>query len=105
MPDTKTEKYSLFALEHKQLGDVHVELGARVDHQKYKLNLNRKLFRHRRLCCLPNWEFAPNYKLSIVGSHQQRLPLAQELYANGLHFATNTYEVGNPDLEKKARIT
>ena len=34
-------------------------------------------------------EFAPNYKLSFVASHQERLPLAQELYANGGHFATN----------------
>ncbi len=30
-----------------------------------------------------NWEFAPNYKLSFVASHQERLPLAQELSANG----------------------
>jgi len=35
----------------------------------------------------------------VVGSHQQRLPLAQELYADGVHFATNTYERGNADLD------
>src|SRR5690606_13131907 len=29
-PNT-TEKWSLFGLEHKQLGDFHVELGARMD--------------------------------------------------------------------------
>ncbi|MEG2560197.1 MAG: TonB-dependent receptor, partial [Acinetobacter sp.] len=33
--------------------------------------------------------------------HQQRLPLAQELYANGGHFATNTYELGNDQLSKE----
>ncbi|WP_417653837.1 TonB-dependent receptor domain-containing protein, partial [Klebsiella pneumoniae] len=48
-----------------------------------------------------NWEFAPNYKLSFVASHQERLPLAQELYANGAHFATNTYELGNDQLGKE----
>ena len=48
-----------------------------------------------------NWEFQPNYKLSLVGSHQERLPLAQELYANGAHFATNTYELGNENLSKE----
>ena len=42
MPDTKTDKFSLFALEHKQLGDVHVELGARVDHQKVKVDSDQK---------------------------------------------------------------
>lgn len=103
MPDTRTQKYSLFALEHKQLGDVHVELGARVDHQKVKVDSEQKDYSGTGVSAsaAANWEFAPNYKLSIVGSHQQRLPLAQELYADGLHFATNTYELGNPDLDKE----
>lgn len=103
MPDTRTQKYSLFALEHKQLGDVHVELGARVDHQKVKIDSEQKDYSGTGVSAsaAANWEFAPNYKFSIVGSHQQRLPLAQELYADGLHFATNTYELGNPDLDKE----
>ncbi len=103
MPDTKTDKFSLFALEHKQLGDVHVELGARVDHQKVKVDSEQKDYSGTGVSAsaAANWEFAPNYKLSVVGSHQQRLPLAQELYADGLHFATNTYELGNPDLDKE----
>ena len=103
MPDTKTEKYSLFALEHKQIGDVHVELGGRLDHQKVKVDSEQKDYSGTGVSAsaAANWEFAPNYKISLVGSHQQRLPIAQELYANGLHFATNTYEVGNPDLDKE----
>jgi len=103
IPDTKTDKFSLFALEHKQLGDVHVELGARVDHQKVKVDSDQKDYSGTGVSAsaAANWEFAPDYKLSVVGSHQQRLPLAQELYADGLHFATNTYELGNPDLDKE----
>ena len=103
MPDTKTQKYSLFALEHKQFGDVHVELGARVEHQKVKVDSEQKDYSGTGVSAsaAANWKFAPNYKLSVVGSHQQRLPLAQELYADGLHFATNTYELGNPDLDKE----
>ncbi|SEM01797.1 zinc piracy TonB-dependent receptor ZnuD [Acinetobacter sp. DSM 11652] len=103
MADTKTNKYSLFALEHKQLGPVHVELGARVDHQKIDVDSNQKNYSGTAVSgsAAANWEFAPNYKLSLVGSHQQRLPLAQELYADGLHFATNTYELGNPDIDKE----
>ncbi|MFZ7791138.1 zinc piracy TonB-dependent receptor ZnuD [Acinetobacter lwoffii] len=102
MPDTKTEKYSLFGLEHKQLGDVHVELGARVEHQKVDVDSRRKKDYSDTgvsASTAANWGFAPNYKLSVVGSHQQRLPLAQELYADGIHFATNTYERGNEDLD------
>ncbi len=102
MPDTQTQKYSLFALEHKQVGDVHIELGARVEHQTIDVDSRRRSdYSDTGLSAsaAANWEFSPNYKLSVVGSHQQRLPLAQELYSNGIHFATNTYERGNQDLD------
>lgn len=101
MSPNKTQKYSLFALEHKQVGDVHVELGARVDQQKIEIDSTQKNYDDSAysLSGAANWEFAPNYKLSVVASHQQRLPLAQELYANGKHFATNTYERGNENLD------
>lgn len=97
---TKTQKWSVFALEHKQFNDVHVELGARVDQQKIEIDSNKKDFDDYGFSYsgAVNWAFAPNYKLSLVGSHQERLPLAQELYADGKHFATNTYERGNENL-------
>lgn len=96
----KTQKWSLFALEHKQFNAVHVELGARVDQQKITIDSNKKDFDDYGFSYsgAVNWEFAPSYKLSLVGSHQERLPLAQELYAKGKHFATNTYERGNENL-------
>lgn len=51
-----------------------------------------------------HWQFLPNYKLSINASKQERLPTAQELYTHGLHLATNSFELGNKDLNKeKAR--
>jgi iron complex outermembrane receptor protein len=101
MPDTKTQKYSLFALEHKQVGDVHIELGTRVEHQKVEVASAAKDYSDTGVSgsAAANWEFAPNYKLSLVGSHQQRLPIAQELYAQGKHYATKTIEHGNPDLD------
>lgn len=103
MANSKTQKYSLFGLEHKQLGDVHVELGARLDHQKVNIDSEQQDYSGTGFSysAAGNWAFAPNYKLSLVGSHQERLPLAQELYADGLHFATNTYELGNANLDKE----
>ena len=103
MPNTKTKKYSLFALEHKQMGNIHIELGARLDHQTIAVDSEQKNYSGTAFSgsAAANWEFMPDYKLSFVASHQQRLPLAQELYADGLHFATNTYEVGNPNIDKE----
>ena len=102
-PNT-TKKWSVFALEHAQLNNVHVELAARADQQKIDIDdSSKKDFDGSAFSVsgAANWEFAPNYKLSLVTSHQERLPLAQELYADGGHFATNTYELGNDQLSKE----
>ncbi|GAB02417.1 MULTISPECIES: zinc piracy TonB-dependent receptor ZnuD [Acinetobacter] len=102
-PNT-TKKWSVFGLEHAQFNDVHIELAARADQQKIdiedssKKNFDGSAF---SVSGAANWEFAPDYKLSFVASHQERLPLAQELYADGGHFATNTYELGNDQLGKE----
>ena len=96
----KTQKYSLFGLEHKQWNDLHFELGARLDQQSIDIQSAQKDFDGHAFSYsgAVNWEFAPNYTVSLLGSHQERLPLAQELYSDGGHFATNTYELGNQNL-------
>ncbi|MFV5191012.1 MULTISPECIES: zinc piracy TonB-dependent receptor ZnuD [Acinetobacter] len=102
-PNT-TKKWSIFGLEHAQFNDVHVELAARAEKQKIDIDdSSKKDFDGSAFSVsgAANWEFAPDYKLSLVASHQERLPLAQELYANGGHFATNTYELGNDGLSKE----
>ena len=100
MNPNKTQKWSLFGLEHQQIGDFHLELGARFDQQNIDIDSTQKNFDDYAISYsgAVNWDVAPNYKLSLMGSHQERLPLAQELYANGKHFATNTYERGNENL-------
>ncbi|MGE8645037.1 zinc piracy TonB-dependent receptor ZnuD [Acinetobacter vivianii] len=102
-PNT-TKKWSIFGLEHAQFNDVHVELAARAEKQKIDIDdSSKKDFDGSAFSVsgAANWEFAPDYKLSLVASHQERLPLAQELYADGGHFATNTYELGNDRLSKE----
>jgi len=95
-----TDKWSLFALEHTQWKDVHFEVAARFDQQQIDIDSSQKDYDDHTFSYsgAANWLFAPNYKLSLVASHQERMPLAQELYANGKHLATNTYEIGNENL-------
>ena len=96
-----TDKWSLFALEHTQWKDVHFELAARFDQQNIDIDSPQKDYDDHAISYsgAANWAFAPDYKLSLVASHQERLPLAQELYADGKHLATNTYERGNENLD------
>lgn len=47
------------------------------------------------------WKFTPGYSLSASLTQGSRLPTAEELYANGLHMATSTYERGNAELRRE----
>lgn len=47
------------------------------------------------------WDFHPDYRLSVTGSHNERMPAPMELYYHGKHLATNSFEYGNRDLKKE----
>lgn len=40
-------------------------------------------------------------ELGLLASHSSRAPIAEELYANGPHLVTNTYEIGDVGLSKE----
>ncbi|WP_445116470.1 zinc piracy TonB-dependent receptor ZnuD [Acinetobacter sp. WZC-1] len=104
MAPTDNKKYSLFALEHRQLGDDwHLELGGRLDHQKTEIDSDQKNYDGTAFSAsaAATWNFIPDYNLTLTASHQERLPMAQELYSNGKHMATNTYELGDDSLDKE----
>ena len=47
------------------------------------------------------WKFHPGWQANASVSHAVRLPSAEELFANGMHMATNTWEIGNSSLKKE----
>lgn len=105
LPKTLTENISAFLLEHYQWKDVHLELGARQEWQT--INPEQGLVKFSTqdydntatsASLAATWEFVPDYALALSLAHSERMPNAQELYANGGHFATNTYELGDVGL-------
>jgi len=101
---TRTDRQALFLLEEKRFGDVRVEAAWR--HEWQRIEVEDPLRPDRRhsgssLSVGAVWRFAPGYSLGGSLSHTQRLPTAEELYADGLHLATSTYEVGNSALKKE----
>lgn len=47
------------------------------------------------------WHVAPDWQLSSNLSWSERAPKDYELFADGVHVATNVYEVGNANLDKE----
>jgi len=104
VPKARTHNTGLFVLENYALGDWRFELGARHEWQSVKPAAStRPSFDGNASSVSAGavWSFAPAYAASLSLSRAQRLPNAQELYANGKHFATNTIEKGNANLRRE----
>ncbi len=99
--NTKIWNIAGFIVEEFDLGDWHVELGARLEHKKYQPDRPQPdtEFNPYSLSAGAIWNFVENYNLSLNANRAQRAPQVQELYANGQHVATQTFEIGNPDLK------
>lgn len=103
LPRSKTDTVGLFLLEEYRLGDWRFELGARQDWQRIRPTgeASRNSQSGTSYSAAAVWDFAPQYSATLSFSHSQRLPNAQELYADGVHLATNTYELGDSDLGRE----
>src|SRR5690606_7055773 len=95
--------HGLFLLEEYRWADWRFELGARQDWQRVSPQGGAPASRTSgtSLSAAAIWDFAPQYSLALSVSRSQRLPSAQELYADGVHLATNTYEIGDPGLDRE----
>jgi len=100
MPKTDTETAGLFAVERYRLSEQwRMELGARNEWQDLRpiddaRNRPASDMSANSLSGGLVWEVRPDYNLALSLSRSQRLPNAQEMYARGVHLATNTYECG-----------
>jgi len=100
MPTVDSRSTGLFVVEHYQLNDAwHFEAGARYDRQNHRPvddDRNRPSFSDSAFSYsgAAIWNISPGTILSVTYAHAQRLPQAQELYARGIHVASNTYECG-----------
>ncbi|WP_129645721.1 TonB-dependent receptor domain-containing protein [Peristeroidobacter agariperforans] len=100
MPEVQSRSIGLFAVEHVELSERwHLELGGRQEWQKHS-PINDTRGRPEfddsatSLSAAAIWEFVPDYSFTLALTRSERLPHAQELYARGIHLATNTYECG-----------
>lgn len=100
IPNVDIESTAIFVVEHIEASDQwHIELGGRYEHQKLSPKNDSRDRPSRSddafsLSAAAIWEFQPDYSLTFAAAHSERLPQAQELYARGIHLATNTYECG-----------
>jgi iron complex outermembrane receptor protein len=103
LPKTITKSVGVFLLEEYRLQDWRFEAGVRQEWQSVTPQgmQARSALGGTSVSTSAIWDFAPMHSLALSLSRSQRLPTAQELYADGIHLATNTYEIGNADLQQE----
>lgn len=100
LPKVDTRSTGVFLVEHFEPSEQwHFEIGARhewLEHRPVDDPRNRPRFDDTATSFsgAAIWKFRPDVTLTFSAAHSERLPHAQELYARGIHMATNTYECG-----------
>ena len=100
LPESQTTSRAIFVLEEFQAGNLRFEMAARQEWQDAEA-VGRPSASHDPLSLSGGlaWDMAPGWSTAVSLSRSQRAPTAQELYARGVHLATNTYEIGVPTLD------
>ncbi len=102
LPESETRNTALFLMETLQAGPVRLELAARHEWQTIKTTLDRKVSHWPfSISGAAVWDIGNDYSLAFSLARSQRAPNVQELYARGIHMATNTYELGAATLGKE----
>ncbi|WP_285401254.1 TonB-dependent receptor [Luteibacter sp. ME-Dv--P-043b] len=101
VPPTTTRGAGVFLTEQREFGPVKVELGARHDKQDVEPdNGAKRNYSPNSFSAGAAWRFADQWHLSLNLDHAERAPSEEELFANGPHAASNTFEIGS-DLNKE----
>ena len=103
MPSAITRTQGLGVFEAYDWNNWRFELGARYDRQRIDVDSRAQDYRGGDLSfsAAALWKFAPGYQASLALTRAQRMPTTQELYARGVHLASNTYEIGDAGLGKE----
>lgn len=102
VPRTKTRSQGLFVVEQAQWDAFQLDLGARIDRVRTDAVGNpRRNFTPLSLSIGALWNINDQWRISANLDRAERAPAEEELYADGPHAATGSYEVGNPDFGKE----
>lgn len=102
----RTSQLAAFAVQEYDLGTVQFEGAARyetVDVVAPTLGFERDFdLLSGALSAIYQPGGDDGIRLGVTGSRAERAPGGEELYANGPHIATQTFEIGDPDLETES---
>lgn len=106
VPQTRSSSVAAFVLEQRQFGSVLGSAGLRLENVRRTpdavSNLPGRSFSLYSASAGGLWEFTPGYSAGLSLSLAQRAPATEELYSEGPHESTATFDIGNPNMKKES---
>ena len=109
VPRNTTSQFGLFTLQSLNLGGMKIEAGGRYERTNLSAQADGDLgtaaaqrsFNAVSGSIGASYAIMPNVRVGVNASRTERAPSAEELFANGPHAGTQTYEFGNPNFVKE----
>ena len=106
LPDSEQSQTGLFTLQTLVTGPFRLEGGARVEFSKLTAEDDEQLGTDARSREFTTWsaslggqyEFSPGWRAGLTISRSSRAPSIDELFSNGPHGASQSFEVGDSNL-------
>lgn len=101
LPDNNTDRFAVFTLQHLEVGQFDLEGALRYENTRIRTipaDEKRNFDQYSGVAGIA-WHPIDHVTLSVNYSHGERAPSAEELFVDGLHDATQSYERGNPDFK------
>lgn len=100
---TETLQWGLFAVQKFEFDKLHVEYGGRFERQTVENSVTSVKRGFSGFSGSAGLAFHPSdsYLLGLNVSRTERLPIAEELFAEGPHFATGAFELGDDSLKSE----
>ncbi|MCX7185534.1 MAG: TonB-dependent receptor [Nitrosospira sp.] len=104
IPLTKSRSTGVFLVEERNWDRWRLEFGGRIERatQAPQNNIDpSRAFNLFSGSVGTLWKFIDGYGLGLTGTRGQRAPTTEELYINGAHRGTASFQTGNNDLSKE----
>ncbi len=103
IPENRTSQFGLFTMQEFDLGMVKAEVAGRFERTGVTsdvVDFDRG-FNALSASIGASVPLGKSFRLGASFTHAERAPAAEELLSNGPHFATQSFEIGDPDLRKE----
>lgn len=102
-PPSVTENEALFIVEERDFGAFHLEAGLRLESQSVRARSVEGHFSDdtRSVSLGGIYELTAGWSTALSLAQAERMPTAEELFSDGAHLATQSYERGNADLRSE----